>query len=71
MSGVYEVTVLIQGHDILGRPIPPQGVLEVRRYAAESEDHARQSAALGLTENEEIVDVASVPAAQDTPKEDR
>lgn len=58
MTGVYEVTVLIQGHDILGRPLPPEGVLEVRKYAAESAEHACQSAALGLTDNEEIVDVA-------------
>ncbi len=55
---VYEVTVLITGHDILGRPDAPEGVLEVRKYAAESEAHARESAALGLTDNEEIVDVA-------------
>lgn len=58
--GLYEVTVLIEGHDILGRPVSSEGALEVRKYAAESEGHARQSAALGLTDNEEIVNVEAV-----------
>ena len=58
MSSLYEVTILIQGQTITGEPVPPEGVLEVRKYAAESEAHARQTAALGLTETEEIVSVA-------------
>jgi hypothetical protein len=57
MSGIYEVTVLIQGQDILGRQLPPEGVLEVRKYAALSPEHAYRSATLGLTDTEEIVDV--------------
>lgn len=58
MSGIYEVTVLITEQTITGEPVPPEGVLEVRKYAARSEDHARESATRGLTEHEEIVSVA-------------
>jgi hypothetical protein len=60
VSGKYEVTVLIQDQTITGEPVPAEGVLEVRKYAARSEQHARESAALGLTETEEIVSVSAV-----------
>lgn len=53
----YAVTVLITGQTITGEPVPPEGVLEVRTYAATSEEHARASAAQGLTDSEEIVSV--------------
>lgn len=59
MSPFYEVTVLVQNEDILGHPVPAEGALELRRYVALSEDHAREVASLGLTENEEIVSVAA------------
>jgi hypothetical protein len=60
-DGIYAVTVLITERTITGEPVPPEGVLEVRKYAACSEDHARESAARGLTDTEEIVSVE--PAA--------
>lgn len=60
MSGLYEVTVLIQDKTIAGEAVPPEGALEVRKYAALSEQHARESATLGLTETEEIVSVSAV-----------
>lgn len=59
MSGLYEVTVLIQGQTVTGKPVPAEGALEVRRYAAMSEEHARESATLGLTDTEEIVSVSA------------
>jgi hypothetical protein len=57
---LYAVTVLIQVQTITGEPVPPEGALETRTYAATSEEHARQSATRGLTDTEEIVSV--VPA---------
>lgn len=63
-AGLFDVTVLIQERTITGAPVPPDGALEVRQYAASSEDHAREVAALGLTEFEEIVSVEPTVAPQ-------
>lgn len=57
MNGTYKVTVLVTEQTITGEPIPPEGALEVRTYAATSEDHARAAATRGLTATEEIVSV--------------
>ncbi len=55
---LYKVTVLIEGQTITGKPVPAEGALEVRTYTALSAEHARDTAARGLTDTEEIVDVA-------------
>lgn len=57
MTPLYEVTVLQERRDILGRKLPKEGCLGCRTVAANTEDHARASVNQSLLSTEEIVGI--------------